>query len=93
LTLSRRLLYDQLHFVQLDVTSDDSVQRAADTVEHDTPVQLAEAIQNLNELFRAGRAGVIADDIENLTGVAPRSFRDWYERHVDEFRLDKATQT
>src|SRR5664280_1159297 len=41
---------------------------------------------NLNDLFRAGRAGVIADDLENLTGVAPRTFRDWCERHVDEFR-------
>ena len=30
-------------------------------------------------------AGQIADDIENLTGVAPRSFPDWCERHVDEF--------
>jgi hypothetical protein len=29
---------------------------------------------------------VIADDIENLTGVAPRNFRDWCERHVDKFR-------
>lgn len=29
-------------------------------------------MQNLNELLRAGRAGVIADDIENhRTGVLP----------------------
>ena len=35
---------------------------------------MAEAIQNLNELFRAGRAGVLSDDIENLTGIAPRTF-------------------
>ena len=32
------------------------------------------------------RAGVIADDIENLTGLAPRTFRDWCERHIDESR-------
>ena len=43
-------------------------------------------MQNLNEMFRAGRAGVIADDVENLTGVAPRTFRDWCERHADAFR-------
>jgi len=59
---------------------------ANEAIEHGTPVQLAEAMQNLNELFRAGRAGVITDDIENLTGVAPRTFRDWAERHADEFR-------
>jgi uncharacterized protein YbjT (DUF2867 family) len=67
----------------VDVTPE---QLAQASIEHGTPVQLAEAMQNLNELFRAGRAGVIADDIENLTGVAPRTFRDWCERHVDEFR-------
>jgi uncharacterized protein YbjT (DUF2867 family) len=67
----------------VDVTPE---QVAQDSIEHGTPVQLAEAMQNLNELFRAGRAGVIADDIENLTGVGPRTFRDWCERHVDEFR-------
>jgi uncharacterized protein YbjT (DUF2867 family) len=67
----------------VDVTPE---QFAQDRIEDGTPVQLAEAMQNLNELFRAGRAGVITDDIENLTGVAPRNFRDWCERHVDEFR-------
>ena len=50
-------------------------------------------MQNLNELFRAGRAGVIADDIENLTGLAPRTFRDWCERHIDEFRSDTTHNT
>ena len=61
-------------------------QAAQDAIENGTPAQLAGAMQNLNELFRAGRAGVIADDIENLTGVAPRTFREWSERHIDEFR-------
>ena len=65
-------------------------QAARQAIESGTPAQLAGALQNLNELFRAGRAGVIADDIENLTGVAPRTFRDWCERHVDEFRSDRA---
>ena len=59
---------------------------ARDSIEQGIPERLAEALQNLNEMFRAGRAGVITDDIENLTGVAPRTFRDWCERHVDKFR-------
>jgi len=59
---------------------------ATDSIEHGTPAPLAEAMKSLNELFRAGRAGVIADDIENLTGITPGSFRDWSERHVNEFR-------
>ncbi len=66
----------------VDVTPE---QLAQDSIQRGTPVQLAEAMQNLNELFRAGRAGVIADDIENLTGRAPGTFRDWCERHIDAF--------
>jgi uncharacterized protein YbjT (DUF2867 family) len=77
------------HIDLVDVTPE---QLAQDSIEHGTPVQLAAAMRNLNELFHAGRAGVIADDIENLTGVAPRSFRDWCERHVDEFHSDKGNQ-
>jgi hypothetical protein len=63
-----------------------ALRRRNSAPEHGTPVQLAEAMQNLSELFRAGRADVITDDIENLTGVAPKTFRDWCELHVDEFR-------
>jgi len=61
-------------------------QAAKQAIENGTPAQLAAAVQNLNELFRAGRAAVIADDIENLTGIAPRTFRDWCERHINEFQ-------
>ncbi len=67
----------------VDVTPE---QLAQDSIQRGTPVQLAEAMQNLNELFRAGRAGVIADDIENLTDCAPGTFRDWCERHINAFR-------
>ena len=67
----------------VDVTPE---QLARDSIERGTPVEAAAALQNLNELFRAGRAGVLADDIANLTGVAPRTFRDWCERHADSFR-------
>ncbi len=67
----------------VDVTPE---QFARDSVARGTPAPRAAALQNLNELFRAGRAGVIADDIANLTGVAPRTFRAWCERHIDAFR-------
>ncbi len=63
-------------------------QFAQESIERGAPVPLADAVRNLNELFRAGRAGVIADDIENLTGVAPGTFRTWCEHHVDAFRRD-----
>lgn len=53
------------------------------------PAQMAAALRNLNELFRAGRAGVVADDIRNLTGVAPRSFRAWCEAHADAFQRER----
>lgn len=46
---------------------------------------LAAAMRNLNELFRAGRASVRTDDVMNLTGTAPRTFRAWCESHAAEF--------
>ena len=67
----------------VDVTPE---QFARDSIERGTPAPRAAAMRNLNELFRAGRAGVIADDIANLTGVAPGAFRAWCERHADAFR-------
>ena len=67
----------------VDVTP---AQFAQESIEQGTPVPLAEALQNLNELFRVGRAGVIADDIENVTGVVPGTFRTWCERHIEAFR-------
>ena len=66
----------------VDVTPE---QYAADSVENGAPPERAAALRNLNEMFRVGRAGVIADDIENLTGTAPRTFRQWCERHVAAF--------
>ncbi len=59
---------------------------ARHSVEHGTPPEMAGAVQNLNELFRASRAGVLADDITNLTGIAPRSFRQWAEHHAGAFK-------
>ena len=49
------------------------------------PEFIARARQNLDELFRAGRAGFVTDDVQNLTGDAPRSFRTWAEQHTDLF--------
>ncbi|MGW2255930.1 NAD(P)H-binding protein [Kitasatospora sp. NPDC001660] len=60
-------------------------QFAQHSIEQGTAPEMAAAVQNLNELFRAGRAGVISDDITNLTGVASRTFRQWCEEHAGEF--------
>ena len=65
---------------------DSTPEQVADAaIANGTPEPAARALQNLNEMFRAGRAGVVTDDVFNVTGVAPRSFRDWCERHVDAF--------
>lgn len=61
-------------------------QLAQQSIADGTPGDRAAAVQNLNELFRAGRAGVLADDITNITGVAPRTFREWCELHADAFK-------
>lgn len=60
-------------------------QFAQHSIEQGTPAEMAGAVQNLNELFRAGRAGVITEDVANLTGTAPRTFRQWCEEHAEEF--------
>lgn len=60
-------------------------QFAQRSIERGTPPEMAAAVRNLNELFRAGRAGVISDDITNLTGSAPQTFRQWCEEHAGEF--------
>ncbi len=46
-----------------------------------------------SRMFRARLVNRFADDIENLTGVAPMTFRDWCERHVDEFAARDAKVT
>jgi uncharacterized protein YbjT (DUF2867 family) len=61
-------------------------QAAREAMKRGTPAPLAEAMQQLNEMFRARLVGQIADDVENLTGAAPATFRQWCERHADEFR-------
>jgi uncharacterized protein YbjT (DUF2867 family) len=61
-------------------------QFARNSIAQGTPVEAAEALQNLNELFPCRAAGIVTDDVENTTGTAPRTFRDWCERHIDAFR-------
>jgi uncharacterized protein YbjT (DUF2867 family) len=61
-------------------------QAAQQAVERGMPVSLAQATRDLNEMFRGRLVGQTSDDIENVTGVTPASFRDWCERHVDKFR-------
>jgi len=67
-------------------------QFAHNAVEHGTPAGRADALRQLNELFRAGRAGVVTDDVENLTGTTPGTFRAWCERNADAFREVPAEQ-
>ncbi|MBE1879046.1 NAD(P)H-binding protein [Myceligenerans pegani] len=50
-----------------------------------TPEPQARGLQNLHELFRAGRSGILSEDVQNLTGIAPRTFRQWAEQHRSEF--------
>jgi uncharacterized protein YbjT (DUF2867 family) len=64
------------------VTPEQFAQRS---IEQGTPQDMARAVQDLNELFRAGRAGVVADDVANLTGTPPRAFREWCEQNAAAF--------
>ncbi|WKK24029.1 NAD(P)H-binding protein [Streptomyces olivoreticuli] len=66
-----------------DVTPHEFAQAAIDW---GTPPEQAYMIERLNEVFRAGRAGFVTDDVENITGQAPGTFRAWCERNVDAFR-------
>ncbi|MGH3401943.1 MAG: hypothetical protein ACRDRJ_05385, partial [Streptosporangiaceae bacterium] len=61
-------------------------QFARDSIQRGTPVDLAEALQQVNERFRAVVYETLTDDVENLTGTAPGTFRGWCERHADAFR-------
>ena len=66
-----------------DVTPDEFAQAA---IQRGTPPEQAHLMERLNEIFRARRSVAITDDVENITGIAPGTFRDWCERHADAFR-------
>lgn len=66
-----------------DVTPHEFAQAA---IQRGTPPEQAHLFERLNEVFRARRSVNITDDVENITGIAPATFRDWCERHADAFR-------
>jgi uncharacterized protein YbjT (DUF2867 family) len=66
-----------------DVTPHEFAQAA---IQRGTPPEQAHLMERLNEVFRARRWVNITDDVENITGTAPATFRDWCERHADAFR-------
>jgi len=65
-----------------DVTPHEFAQAA---IQQGTPPEQARLMERLNEVFRARRSVNITDDVENITGIAPATFRDWCERHADAF--------
>lgn len=59
---------------------------AETTVAHGAPAEMGPALEDLYSMFRTGRAGVLTDDVRNLTGRAPGTFREWCERNAAAFR-------
>jgi uncharacterized protein YbjT (DUF2867 family) len=55
-------------------------------IQRGTPPEQARLMEHLNEVFRARRSVNITDDVQNITGTAPATFRDWCERHAGAFR-------
>jgi len=66
-----------------DVTPHEFAQAA---IQRGTPPEQAHLMERLNEVFRARRWVNITDDVENITGTPPATFRDWSRRHADAFR-------
>jgi uncharacterized protein YbjT (DUF2867 family) len=66
-----------------DVTPHEFAEAA---IQQGTPPEQARLMERLNEVFRARRAVAITDDVENITGTAPVTFRQWCERHAGTFR-------
>ncbi|WP_367125267.1 NAD(P)H-binding protein [Streptomyces phytohabitans] len=50
------------------------------------PEEQAYALEALHHVFRLGRAAYVTDDVRNLTGEAPLTFRAWCERHAASLR-------
>ena len=66
-----------------DVTPHEFAQAA---IQRGTPPEEAHLMERLNEVFRGRRSVAITDDVENITGMPPATFRDWCQRHTDAFR-------
>lgn len=61
-------------------------EHAEASVAHGAPAQMGPVIEDLYTMFRAGRAGVLTDDVRNITGDAPGTFRAWCERNAAAFQ-------
>jgi uncharacterized protein YbjT (DUF2867 family) len=66
-----------------DVTPHEFAQAA---IQRGTSPEQAHLMERLNETLRARRAVDITDDVENITGIAPGTFRGWCERNASAFR-------
>jgi uncharacterized protein YbjT (DUF2867 family) len=55
-------------------------------IQRGTPPEQAHLLERLNEVLRARRSVNITDDVQNITGTAPATFRNWCERHAGAFR-------
>ena len=66
-----------------DVTPHEFAQAA---IQRGTPPEQAHLMERLNETLRARRSVNITDDVENITGTAPGTFRGWCQRHAGAFR-------
>ena len=70
---------------EIDFVAVTPEQYAEVNIARGTPEPQARGLQDLQELFRAGRSGILSEDVNNLTGIAPRTFRQWCEQHRAEF--------
>jgi uncharacterized protein YbjT (DUF2867 family) len=61
-------------------------QFAQASIRQGTPPEQAHLMERLNEVFRARRWVAITDDVENITGTPPATFRNWCQRHAGAFR-------
>ena len=55
-------------------------------IQRGTAPEQARLMEHLYETLRARRWVAVTDDVENITGIAPGTFRAWCERSADAFR-------
>jgi len=66
-----------------DVTPHEFAQAA---IARGTPPEQARQMERLHEVLRARTQVNVTDDVQNITGVAPGTFRRWCERNAGAFR-------
>lgn len=69
----------------LEFVASSPAEEAKRSIERGTAPRMAAARQNLDELFALSRAGILTDDVRNLTDTPPRSFRTWVQNHTAVF--------